>query len=431
MRLGERSEMEISIIGGGYVGLVSSACFAELGHSVNIIEAEDEKVESINSGRSQIFEKGLDELLSKHAGKDIYATRDYACIRDSIASFICVGTPPAQDGNANLSSIISASTSIGDALRKADGYHVVIAKSTIPPSTTENIIMPKILYCSGRSSCDIGFAMNPEFLREGVAIQDFMKPDRIVIGAQNERAGNLVENLYKGIDAPIIRTSIAAAEMIKYASNAFLAMKISFSNEIGNLCKILGIDVYEVMRGVGMDARISPYFLNAGIGFGGSCFPKDISALICLAENLGYDAPLLKSVIRVNERQPLRIIELLEQRIGDLNGKRIAVLGLAFKKDTDDVRDSRAIPIITKLKEMGAEIAAYDPIANFKMRMIIPDIDYYDSAEKTLMSADACLVLTDWPEFSSLKNEFDLMKSKVILEGRRILSCEDVEGLCW
>jgi UDPglucose 6-dehydrogenase len=273
--------------------------------------------------------------------------------------------------------------------------------------------------------------MNPEFLREGRAIEDFQHPDRIVIGSNDSQSGNQVAEVYKDIRAPVIRTGISAAEMIKYASNAFLAAKISFSNEIGNICKDLGIDVYEVMKGVGLDSRIGPLFLNAGAGFGGSCFPKDVSALVSLAKDVGENPVLLESVLAVNEQQPYRMIHLLEKRIGPLAGKRIAVLGLAFKDNTDDIRDSRAIPVIQELVQKGALVTAYDPMAIPNMRQIFPAIEYYPSAADALREAEGCLVMTEWPEFSRLDEEFDLMAQQIIIEGRRILSRKGVEGICW
>lgn len=423
--------MRISVIGGGYVGLVSSACFAELSHNVSIIEIDEDKVEAINSGKAPIYEKGLDELLSKHVGRNLNATGSYEMVADSDLSFICVGTPPGPDGDADLSMVTSASRSIGRNLRDREGNHVVVVKSTVPPRTTEKLVMATVQEEAGGRSDDIGFAMNPEFLREGMAVYDFMHPDRIVIGSSKEEAGDLVESAYSGIDSPIHRVGIRAAEMIKYASNAMLATKISFSNEIGNICKDLGIDVHEVMRGVGLDHRIGPHFLNAGAGFGGSCLPKDVSALVRLAESLGEDPILLKSVVEINERQPQRLVNLLAKKLGDLRGREIAVLGLAFKNDTDDVRDSRAVEVIRGLKKRGAQIRAYDPLAIPNMRKVIPDVRYCRSAAEALRDADACLIMTEWPEFSSLDEEFDLMKSRLILEGRRVLSCEGSEGICW
>ena len=261
----------------------------------------------------------------------------------------------------------------------------------------------------------IGFAVNPEFLREGQALKDFMNPDRIVIGCWDPKAADMLEKVYDGIKSPIVRTDPLTAEMIKYASNAFLATKISFSNEVGNICKRLDLDVYEVMRGVGFDHRISPYALNAGIGFGGSCLPKDLRSLIYLAENLGEDPLLLKSVQEVNNPQPARIIELLEKRLGDLKEKKVAVLGIAFKGDTDDVRDSRVIPVIKELLGRNAFVAAYDPLALNNMNSLIGNMDHLEyclSAVEALQGADACLVLSECPLFADLDEEFDLMRSE-------------------
>lgn len=430
--------MKISVVGGGYVGLVSAVCFSELGHDVNLVEIDQAKVESINQGIPPIYEKGLEEMLLAHAGKNLKAESNFNSIPDAEIVFICVGTPASPDGGADLSMIASAAKSIGIALRKSERYHVLAVKSTVPPGTTDLVVKSVVQKYSTKGSMsstnpsvNIGFVMNPEFLREGLAVQDFMKPDRIVVGCSDSKAGDFFVDVYKGLEAPLIRTSLTAAEMIKYTSNAFLATKISFSNEIGNICKGLGIDVYEVMKGVGLDHRINPHFLNAGAGFGGSCFPKDVSALIHIAENIGEDPVLLKSVMEINDRQPNRMIELLEKRVGDLRGKRIAVIGLAFKDGTDDARESRSIPVIMELKRRGAIVAAYDPKACPSMSKIIPDIFYYTDPSDALKMADACLVMTEWPEFGLLDKEFDLMCSKIVIEGRRILSCKDAEGICW
>lgn len=430
--------MRISVVGGGYVGLVSAACFSELGHQVTLIEIDPEKVKAINQEKAPIYEKGLEEMLSARAGMSLKAMSSYESIPDSDVTLICVGTPSASDGSADLSMIASASKSIGTALRDVDGYHIVAVKSTVPPGTTENLVKPMVLSHSGwradpvaTSSPELGFVMNPEFLREGLAVQDFMNPDRIVIGSSSQKAGDLFERVYDGLQAPVVRTSLIAAEMIKYTSNAFLATKISFSNEVGNICKRLGIDVYEVMKGVGLDHRINPHFLNAGAGFGGSCFPKDVSALMHLAKEVGENPLLLDAVMAVNDCQPLRIVGLLEKKAGNLQGKKVAVLGLAFKDNTDDARESRAIPVINELKRRGATVAAYDPKANESMSKIIPDIGYCSTPSEALHKADACLVMTEWPQFANLNEEFDLMKSKVIIEGRRVLSCRYAEGICW
>lgn len=421
--------MRITVVGGGYVGLVTGACFAELGHTVNIVEIDAEKAAAINAGRAPIHEQGLDALLEQHAGKRLRAGTDYGPVADADISFVCVGTPPAADGSADLSMVAAASRSIGEALRAGKKSHTVVVKSTVPPGTTAGLVVPTVLERSGRD--DVGFAMNPEFLREGRAVEDFLHPDRIVIGSRDDRSADMVAAVYRGLAAPVVRCNLTAAEMIKYASNALLATKISFANEVGNVCKRLGIDVYEVMEGVGMDHRVSPHFLSAGAGFGGSCFPKDVAALVSLAESLGEEPSLLRSVLDVNDRQPLRMVRLLEERIGDLSGKRVAVLGLAFKDNTDDIRESRAIPVIAELLRRGATVAAYDPLAVASMRRVFPGIDYAASAADALRGADACLVMTEWPEFSDLNGEFDLMRTRVVIEGRRILSCDGKEGICW
>jgi UDPglucose 6-dehydrogenase len=423
--------MKISVVGGGYVGLVTGACFAELGHDVTVIEIDPEKVRAINNGRPPVYEPGLEEILKKNTGKNLRAGTGYESVFSAEIVFISVGTPPQPDGSANLAYIESAATSIGKALKNNPLFSVVVVKSTVPPGTTEKMVRPLVLRASGKTENEIGFAMNPEFLREGRAVEDFLHPDRIVIGCSDRRTCDRIAEVYCTIPAPVICTGLPAAEMIKYASNAFLATKISFANEIGNLCKSLGIDVYEVMKGVGLDARIGPQFLNAGAGFGGSCFPKDVSALIALARGAGENPVLLPSVLAVNEQQPRRMIDLLEKRIGAPGGKRIAILGLAFKDNTDDIRDSRAIPVIRELVQKGAHITAYDPMAVPNMRQLFPGIEYCPSAAGALTGADACLVMTEWPEFSQLDREFDLMAHKVIIEGRRILLRTGVEGICW
>jgi len=385
--------MKITVVGGGYVGLVTGACFADAGHDVTIIEVDPVKTALINAGKSPIFEPGLDEILRLVVGRNLRAGLSFDPVGSSDMTFICVGTPPNDDGSANLSFIESASRSIGEALRTAGGYHVVVVKSTVPPGTMEKLVLPLVLAASGGTEDRIGFAVNPEFLREGRAIGDFRQPDRIVIGSRQARAGDLVARVYRDFTAPVVRTGLAAAEMIKYASNAFLATKISFANEIGNICKEMDIDVYEVMQGVGFDQRIGPRFLNAGAGFGGSC--------------------------------------LLEKRAGDLAGRRIAVLGLAFKENTDDVRDSRAIPVIRDLLGKRAQVIAFDPMAVPNMRKIFPEIEYTTTAQEALNGAEGCIVMTEWPEFTKLSREFDGMKQKIVIEGRRILSWNGAEGICW
>jgi len=427
--------MKISVIGSGYVGSVTAACFAEVGHEVVCVDIDKKKMDQINAGISPIYEEGLEELLQKYAGKSLTATTDYEyAITNTDISFICVGTPSAEDGSIDLSIVRAATASIGAVLAKKEGYHVVVVKSTVVPETTEKFVLPILEEISGKiAGKDFGVAMNPEFLREGKAVYDFMHPDKIVVGAIDKKSGDLVSELYRTFKCEVTRTSLSTAEMIKYANNSLLATKISFANEIGNICKRLNVDTYEVMEAVGKDSRISPRFLNSGAGFGGSCFPKDVKALIGKAKEIGYSPDLLESVIAVNEKQPILMTEILQRKIGSLAGKKIAVLGLAFKNDTDDIRESRAIPVIAELLRLGAEISAYDPMATENMKRIFPTIEYSEKAKDALKSADACLVMTEWDEFKQLDSEFEGMKEKIVIDGRRIIKAKniDCEGLCW
>jgi len=423
--------MRISVIGCGYVGLVTGLGFAELGNSVIFVDSDEFKLELINALKPPVYEPGLEELMTRNEGR-FYATGDYQeAISNSEISFICVGTPSKDDGSIDLSHVKASAEQIGKSLAKKEEYHVLVVKSTVLPGTTENVVKQIIEEMSGkRAFVDFGLATNPEFLREGNAIDDFFKPDRIVIGAEDERTKKILYELYKQFNCPKLITDIKTAEMIKYASNAFLATKISFANEIGNICKKLGIDVYEVFKGVGLDHRINPAFFRAGIGFGGSCFPKDVRALIAKAEELGEEPKILKAVIEVNERQPLRMIELLKKHVQSLRGKKIGVLGLAFKPDTDDVRESRAIPIIEKLIEEGARVLAYDPKAAENFRRLFPDIEYASSAEELIAESEAVLIVTEWKDFENLD-----YRGKIVIDGRRIekamKEAKIYEGVCW
>lgn len=412
--------MDITVIGAGYVGLTTGVAFAELGNNVRFIDIDEEKINKIKEGVAPIYEEGLQEMMERNMSR-IKATSSYNEI-DGIV-FICVGTPSLQDGSINLEYVKEA---IENAAKNMDEGLIVI-KSTVFPGTTEKILLPIV----EKHSKKISIAMNPEFLREGKALHDFLHPDRIVIGVRDEKGERLLKELYKPIDAPVLVTNPTVAELIKYASNAFLATKITFANEIGNLAKLLGVDVYEVMKGVAMDHRISPYFLNAGVGFGGSCFPKDLKALRAGAKKLGYDMLLVDAVLKINDEQPLRVIKLLEKYM-DVRNKTIAILGLAFKANTDDIRESRAIPIIRELLKKGAKIKAYDPMAMENMKRVFPSIEYCDSIDKALDSADACLILTDWKEFENI--DFQKMRKKIVIEGRRILKNKEgiiYEGICW
>lgn len=423
--------MRVSVVGCGYVGLVTGMGFVRLGYDVVFVDVDDKKIEMINNAKSPIYEEGLEDFMSQFKDK-YYATKDYGeAIFNSDVTFICVGTPSREDGSIDLQYIESAAKAIGRALKEKDSYHVVVVKSTVLPGTTEKIVKPLIEKYSGkRASKDFGLAMNPEFLREGVALKDFLNPDRIVLGVQDERTRQVLEKLYEPIKAPKLVVDIKTAEMIKYASNAFLATKISFANEIGNLCKKLGIDSWKVFEGVGLDHRISPHFFKSGIGFGGSCFPKDIRALIRKTEELGEEPLILKAVMEVNERQPLKIIELLKKHVPELDGKTIGILGLAFKPNTDDIREARAIIIVKKLLEERAKIIAYDPKAMENFKRLFPQIEYADSAQEVLEKTDVILIVTEWPEFEKLD-----YSGKIVIDGRRVRSAEKTariyEGVCW
>ena len=423
--------MNISIIGIGYVGLVTGVCFAELGNDVICVDVDQEKIEMINRGVSPIYEEGLEQLLVGNKGR-IEGTRDYEyAIQNTDVTFICVGTPSKDDGGIDLKFVKEATEEIGKQLRSKDRWHLVVVKSTVLPGTTGGVVLPLLERHSGKKAgVDFGVAMNPEFLREGVAVRDFLKPDRIVIGYSDDKSREVLRRLYSGFSCSIVETSLSAAEMIKYASNAFLATKISFINEIGNICKKLGIDTYEVADGMGMDKRIGRAFLDSGIGWGGSCFPKDTKALLKWAEELGGGLKIIKSAVDVNKTQPLVVIDLLKKHVNNLKDVKVGVLGLAFKPDTDDVRESRSIPIVRELLEEGVEILAYDPKAMENFKKIFPDIKYCSSAKEILDECSIILLLTKWKEFKDLD-----YSGKIVIDGRRLLEAKKTariyEGVCW
>lgn len=421
--------MNISIIGTGYVGLVTGACFAKLGNNTICVDVDKEKIEKINKGISPIYEVGLEELLSKYKDK-IKATADYNyAIKNTDATFICVGTPSKKDGDIDLTFVENATIEIGKQLKDKNNWHLVVVKSTVLPGTTEKHVIPLLEKHSGKKAgTSFGVAMNPEFLREGVAIQDFLKPDRIVIGGYDKKSEDMLKNLHSEFNCPIIITRLSEAEMIKYASNCFLAAKISFINEIGNICKKLGIDTYKVAEGIGYDKRIGRAFLDAGIGWGGSCLLKDTKALIVKAKETGEKPRILENVIEVNELQPLKLIEMLKKNIPKLEGKNIGLLGLAFKPNTDDVRESRAIPIVKHLLKEKANVLAFDPKAMKNFKKIYPQIKYCNSA-KEILNSDALLILTKWEEFKDLD-----YKGKIVIDGRRLEETKTAriyEGVCW
>lgn len=430
--------MKISIIGTGYVGLSTGVGFASKKNHVICMDIDKKRIEEIGKGESPIFEPGLHEMLEKVLDKGNFeVTNDLdQAVMNSDVSFICVPTPTKRNGGTDLSFIEGVSMDIGSSLIKKDSYHVIVVKSTIVPGTTEKVIIPNLEEASGKKiGKDFGVCMNPEFLREGSALEDFLKPDRIVIGQLDKTSGDVLAELYANFSTPTIRTNLKVAEMIKYTSNAFLASKVSFSNEIGNICKSLGIDVYDVMMGVGLDHRISPHFLRAGIGFGGSCFPKDVKALAHKGKTIGYEPTYLEEIINLNDRQPHRIVDILRKRVGSLREKHVCVLGLAFKPNTDDVREANSIRVVRELTKLGAKIRAYDPKAMENFKTIFPDLTYCDSAREAISGSDACLVLTEWEEFKDLENkDFDTMQNKIIIEGRKALNPNRVgqfEGVCW
>jgi len=421
--------MNLSIVGTGYVGLVTGACFAKLGHHITCVDIDQDKIRKINNGVSPLYEEGLDNLLLTYKD-NITATTEYSpTVQTSDITFLCVGTPSLKNGGIDLSFLKEATKHIALALKNKNHYHLVAVKSTVLPGTTQDVVLPLLEQYSGKKvGKDLGLAMNPEFLKEGVAIKDFLEPDRIVIGSYDEKSKNTLRELYKNFSCPIVETSLAAAEIIKYASNAFLATKISFINEIGNLCKKLNIDTYDVAEGMGLDTRIGRPFLDSGIGWGGSCFPKDIDALIAWAKELNENVRIINSTRDVNTEQPLKLITLLKKHIPKLKGITIGILGLAFKPNTDDIRESRALPIIHELLKEGAKVKAYDPQAMNNFKRLYPQIEYCSKAAEVL-SADAILITTKWKEFTTLD-----YRGKIVIDGRRIDQAKNAhiyEGVCW
>jgi len=421
--------MKIGIIGLGYVGLITGVGFASLGNKVFGIDVDEKKVEKINKGESPIYEKDL-ECKLKEIKEKFTATTKIEELRDCEIIFICVGTPSKEDGSIDLKYIKQAAEDLSKIL---DSCKVIVVKSTVIPGTTESLI-PILENEKKKVGRDFGLAMNPEFLREGSALKDFFEPDRIVVGSYDEKTKEILEELYKDFNCPKIFTNIKTAEMIKYASNAFLATKISFINEIGNICKKFGIDVYDVAEGMGYDKRIGREFLNAGIGFGGSCFPKDVKALINIAKEVGEEPKLLEEVIKLNEKQPFKKIEIVKKKFPNLKNKKVALLGLTFKPNTHDVRESRAIPIIQKLIEEDAIIHAHDPKGIENTKLIFPEnekLRYIEDPQEAIDKSDIVLLLTEWPHFRKLD-----FKDKLVVDGRNVIPKEqreglNYEGICW
>ena len=420
--------MNITVVGGaGYVGLTTATCLASLGHKVYCMDIDRQRIAMINKGISVVYEKELGKMLKKAVKeRRLVATLDFrAPISRSSLVFICVGTPSKADGSMDLSQLKSAASSVGRSLVNHKEYCVIVVKSTVIPGTTENVIIPIIEKKSHKKSgVGFGVCVNPEFLREGSAVKDFLTPtdQGIVIGELDKKSGDVLYKLYRRVSAQILRTAIRTAEMIKYARNFYLAKDISFANEIANLCQKLGINYMDVRKGLEMDTRIGEgRFLSAGIGFGGSCLPKDLRALSAEAEKVGIQPVMLKATLKVNENQPKVLLRILKQKMGHLEGKRIAVLGLAFKPGTDDIRESKSIVIIEKLLAAGANINAYDPQATEKAKGLLQNrVRYARTAKEALSDADACIISTEWQEFSEPRLYHSLF-GKLIFDGRRFL----------
>jgi UDPglucose 6-dehydrogenase len=409
----------VGVIGVGWVGLVTAACFAELGHPVIARDIVQEKVDSLSRGEVAIHEPGLEDLLRRNAGRLTFTTDMDELLAGAKLLFVCVDTPPTYSGDADLSRVRAVVQELPE-----DSDHVLIMKSTVPAGTGESIRrdMPGLSYVS----C-------PEFLKEGTAVKDFMNPDRVVVGADpgDEAAAAAVEDLYRPLGGEILRADVASAEMIKLASNAFLATKISFINEIANVCEEVGADVGRVAQGMGLDERIGTAFLRAGIGYGGSCFPKDVSALKMLAGNTGYHFQLLTAVIEVNELQKRRVVGKLEKHLGSLIGKRVALLGLAFKPDTDDMREASSLVLAARLQGEGAEVVAYDPVAAERAADLLGSVEMATSAMEALEGADAAVLVTEWKEFAELDwaAASERMNRALVVDGRNYLDPEALTGV--
>jgi UDPglucose 6-dehydrogenase len=404
----------IGVIGTGYVGLVSAAGFAELGSDVWCVDIDAAKIERLRRGEVPIYEPGLEELLARNASRLHFSTNIADALEHSRLLFVAVGTPPTYSGDADLSAVHA----VADAI-PASKDHALVMKSTVPCGTGASLL--RVFGEQGKAA--LGYVSCPEFLKEGSAVDDFLKPDRVVVGDDGGWAGEAVVGLYSPLQAPLVRTDVASAEMVKLASNAFLATKISFINEIANVCEETGADVVEVARGMGLDDRIGPKFLQAGIGFGGSCFPKDVDALKQLAGNSGYHFQLLTAVIEVNELQKRRVIGKLYKHLGGLAGKRVALLGLAFKPNTDDMREASSLVLSARLHADGASVVAYDPVAEEQARTLVSGITFAESPLEAVQQADATVLVTEWQEFLELDwaTVAGAMSGELVVDGRNAL----------
>lgn len=414
--------MHIAVIGTGYVGLVSGACFAEFGVDVTCVDVDTAKIDKLNTGVIPIYEPGLDQIVEKNVrdGRLHFTTDIASAVAQAKVVFLAVGTPPKDDGSPDMSYYQQAAKDIAEAM---NGYKVLVTKSTVPIGTGE--WLRKFVSENLKVETDFGVASNPEFLREGAAIDDFMRPDRVVIGSNEEKAIEVMKELYRPlylIETPIVITSLEAAELIKYAANAFLATKITFINEIANLCDAIGCDVHDVARGMGMDNRIGKKFLHPGPGYGGSCFPKDTRALTTVADQFGVETRIVDAVIDANEKQREAMIPKIEKLVGDLKGKKIGMLGLAFKPETDDMRESPAIDIIHKLIEKGAIVRAFDPVAMEEAKHFVKGVEYATDEYDAIAGADALVIVTEWNQFRAL----DMEKVKELLNAPKIADLRNI-----
>jgi UDPglucose 6-dehydrogenase len=423
--------MQIAVVGTGYVGLVTGACFAEFGVDVTCMDVSEEKIARLNEGVMPIYEPGLEHLVAKNvqAGRLRFTTDIKLAVEQSLVIFLAVGTPPKADGSPDLGFVEAAAQSIADHM---NGYKVIVTKSTVPIGTGKRL--RQIISEKQKKKFSFGIVSNPEFLREGAAINDFMRPDRVVIGSADEEAVAIMKDLYRPlylIEAPFVITSLEAAELTKYAANAFLATKISFINEVANLCDKIGCDVHDVAKAMGMDRRIGGKFLHPGPGFGGSCFPKDTRALASVARQFDCDSLIVNAVIEVNQRQRDAMVPKIQQLVGELKGKRLAVLGLAFKPETDDMREAPSIDIVRGLLERGASVHAYDPVAMAEAAKVLPEIQYEEDEYGAVKDADALVFITEWNQFRALdmRRIRDLMKHPRIADLRNLYDPKDLRDL--
>jgi UDPglucose 6-dehydrogenase len=423
--------MHIAVIGTGYVGLVTGACFAQFGVDVTCVDVDEKKIERLNQGIIPIYEPGLDQIVEKNtkAGRLHFTTDIKTAVEQSLVVFLAVGTPPKKDGSPDMSYYQQAAKDIAQAM---NGYKVLVTKSTVPVGTGK--WLRGFISEHQKVKTNFGVASNPEFLREGAAIQDFMRPDRVVIGSNEEDAIAIMKDLYRPlylIETPVVITSLEAAELTKYAANAFLATKITFINEIANLCDAIGCDVHEVARGMGMDNRIGRKFLHPGPGYGGSCFPKDTRALTTVADQFGVETRIVDAVIEANEQQRQAMIPKIEKLVGDLNGKLIGVLGLSFKPETDDMRESPAVDIIQELQRRGARVKAFDPVAMEEAKHCLPEIELAKDEYDAIDGADVLVFVTEWNQFRALdmNRVKQLLKTPKIADLRNIYEPEEMRGM--